>query len=309
MQDNRTKEIAYSFLKNELLDYSTYSALLNGEKDKTFRSILEELAATEDKHASIWSSVAKARRSSVHVSRLRIFLMLLIRRLLGLTFTVKLLELNEENGANAYAYVLSSVKRNSDLKSKLERVLNDETHHERMLQNLLEANETELQYIKSIIFGLNDGLVEILAIVVGLAIVATSGTVVALAGTIAGISGTLSMSGGAYLSAKSEKLVNKGRSKASTTPAKEAYFTGIYYFVGALLSILPFAFGLSGYSGIAVSVVVVSLAIVIVSLLISVISGVNAKNRIAEMLAISLGAAFVTILFSTFAKAYWHISI
>ncbi|MGC8676210.1 MAG: VIT1/CCC1 transporter family protein, partial [Candidatus Micrarchaeia archaeon] len=224
---SESSRLAAGFLKGELLDFATYSALLAGERDAAFRKILKELAATENRHADIWAKVAGIDRHSRHVSRLHVLLMLLVRRLMGLAFTVKLLELNEVRGARQYSNALAGIKGNTLLKSQVKAVLKDELGHERMLQNMIEAQETELQYIKSIIFGLNDGLVEIVAIVVGLAVVAKSGAIVALAGTIAGISGTLSMSGGAYLSAKADKLVN-ARYGSSTTPAREAYFTGIY---------------------------------------------------------------------------------
>ncbi|MGC9037570.1 MAG: VIT1/CCC1 transporter family protein [Candidatus Micrarchaeia archaeon] len=300
------KDLAYKFLKGEMLDYSTYSALQSIEKDPKLKKILGELAATEWKHAGIWGGICGVERGKVHVSRTHILLMLFLRRLLGPTFTVRLLELNEVRGAGDYASALKLLGQDSKFGRQLKQVLDDEVHHEKVLGDLLEQNETQLQYIKSIVFGLNDGLVEILAIVVGLAAIASSGAIVAVAGAIAGISGMLSMAGGAYLSAKSENLV---KGATSTTPVKEAYFTGFYYFIGALLSILPFAFGLSGYVGIGVAVLVVSLAIVLVSFIISVITGVSPKRRMAEMLAISLGAAFATVAFSTFARIYWHVSI
>ena len=286
---------------------NTYSALERLEKDPKLRKILGELAKTEWKHANVWSKVSGVRVDEVHISRLRILLLVALRVLLGPTFIIRLLELNEGKGADYYASAMKSFGTGSNFGKMIREVLYDEQHHEKVLGDLLEKNETELQYIKSIVFGLNDGLVEILAIVVGLAAISSSGFVVAIAVSIAGLSGMLSMAGGAYLSAKSEKLVKS--ENVSTTPAKEAYFTGFYYLIGALLSILPFALGLQGYAGIIVAVSIVSLAIVIVSFIIAVITGVSVKKRIVEMLAISLGAAFATVAFSTFARIYWHISI
>lgn len=299
-------DVAYEFLKNEIKDYSVYNALLEKEKDKKMRSILSSLAKTENKHADIWSKIAKRDRAEVHISTFYLLLYTLIRRIFGLTFTVRLLELNEINGAKAYAELLSRTKEKS-LYLQLKSILAEEREHEELLKNMLEEKEAQLRYIRSIVFGLNDGLVEILAAVAGIAVVATSNFIVVAVGLIAGLSGTLSMAGGAYLSAKSEGLVSK--EKILTSPSKEAYYTGIYYFLGALVGIAPFGLGFGGVEGIALSIIFVSVALSFVSFIIAVISGVSIKRRIIEMLAISLGAAAATILFGFFLKEYLHIVI
>jgi VIT1/CCC1 family predicted Fe2+/Mn2+ transporter len=92
-------------------------------------------------------------------------------------------------------------------------------------------------------------------------------------------------------------------------PIKAAYHCGAYYFLGALIAVFPFLVGLHGIEGIALSIVLVCAALTVVSAIVAITSGTSVRRRAFEMLAISLGAAFVTILFGTFARLYFGVSI
>ncbi len=148
----------------------------------------------------------------------------------------------------------------------------------------------------------------------GIATVSTTSLIVVIIGMIAGISGTLSMAGGVYLSAKSENLVKVARGgkdgvDGRTSPRIAAYHTGAYYFLGAMIAVLPFLFGLHGITGIVASILLVGTSLVVASAIVAITSGTSIKSRAIEMLAISLGAASVTILFGTFARVYFGVSI
>ena len=216
------------------------------------------------------------------------------------------MERNERAGYINYKTALESKRFSKKEGSYLRRILKDEAGHESALVNMVVRYESALSSTQSVILGLNDGLVEILALVAGLATVATTSLIVVIIGLIAGISGTLSMSGGVYLSAKSESLVEdamKGKKK-EVNAAKEAYYTGLYYFIGAIIVIIPFLAGLTGTVGILLSVLFVSISLTFASAIIAIISDTSIRRRALEMLVISLGAAVATILFSTFVKTY-----
>jgi VIT1/CCC1 family predicted Fe2+/Mn2+ transporter len=76
--------------------------------------------------------------------------------------------------------------------------------------------------VRDVIFGANDGLVSILAIVMGVYGAITESYFILLAGVAASVSGAISMGAGAYLSSKSDKEViekeseRKGIRKKST---------------------------------------------------------------------------------------------
>ena len=309
-------EIERRFLRGEILDNAVYAALARGERDRRLRSLLQRLAGEEEGHIAVWRSLLGergARGGGPSFLRLRVFLLLLVKRLLGIAFAARLLERNETGAVESYGKVLRDGTIGPGAKAHLNRIIGEEEGHKSALTAELERHKADLDYTESTILGLNDGLVEILAVIAGLAAVATGGLIVAIIGMIAGISGTLSMAGGVYLSSKSDNLVKEARggrrASGKMLPIRAAYHTGAYYFLGALIAVLPFLAGLSGIVGIATSIILVCAALVAASAVVAVTSGTSVKGRAFEMLAISLGAAFVTILFGTFARVYFGVSI
>ncbi len=297
------KKTEEHFLKDEISDYRLYRSIARSEKDEKLRSLVSRLRDTELKHAHIWASLL-GRKGIDGVSipigaKLRLYTYPIIRKILGIAVVTKLLERNEANGLEEYRELVSKKILSKDEHARVEAIIRDEEEHERLLLRETEKHESRLNYTRSIVFGMNDGLVEILAVIAGLAMVATSSIIVAVSGIIVGISGTLSMAAGAYISSKSERVVEKSleeKSNVNTKPSKEAYYTGIFYFIGALVATYPFILGASGYVGIFEAVVSVAIVLSIASTLIAIISDTNIRTRILEMLAISLGAAFVTAL-------------
>lgn len=310
------EEMEKGFLRDEILDCEVYSRLSKSESNVEVRHLLERLSDTERRHAAIWRELLGESGKGVRgpaLMELRVLEMQILRRLLGIAFLVKFLERHENSGLINYESSLRGKHFNDSDWKRIGGILGDEEGHERALAGKAEKYRGDLDYIQSIIFGLNDGLVEILAVVAGLATVATTSFIVVILGMIAGISGTLSMAGGAYLSAKSEGLVKKGMEEKGKTsgpsPRKEAYYVGIWYFFGALLAVFPFLLGMQGIAGVLSSIILVCVALTLVSSVIAIISGTSARRRIFEMLAISLSAAFVTILFGIFAKLYFGVSV
>jgi len=311
----RAKDHVSVFLNDELLNCEIYRSLAAHEKNRKLKGILAVLSETEGRHAQMWRNMldaSKHKQNNFVLVRLTLSLILTVRRFLGAAFILKLMERNEIDGLKKYGTELSERSLGPSKSKVLESIMRDEKEHERILANTAMDYESELGYTQSVILGLNDGLVEILAVVAGLASVANTSFIVVILGFIAGISGTLSMAGGVYLSAKSEGLVEsvtKEKRKYAVLPSREAYYTGICYFIASLLPILPFILGLKGAVAVMLAILLVSAALIIASTIIAVISGTSIRKRAFEMLVISLGAAFVTMLFGTFSKAYLGVSI
>lgn len=311
------KELERRFLKGELLDHAVYEALARRESDRKLKALLQRLADDEKGHIAVWRSLLGETREEVRQPRLvglRVVTCLAIRRVLGAAFVASMLERNEAEGLSAYRASLDSGEFGEKEMRYARAIIADEEGHEKALGESVKGYERVLDYMQSTILGLNDGLVEILAVIAGLATVATTSTVVVIVGLIAGISGTLSMAGGVYLSAKSERLMNQhdGRVEGGDSyamPGTAALYTGIFYFAGALAAVVPFIFGLKGLPGIAASIMLVSIVLVAVSTIVAIASGTSIRRRSAEMLAISLGAAFATMLFGTLARIYFGVSI
>ncbi len=297
------KSIEERFLQDEISDYRLYDAISKREKNKSLKKLVSRLRNTELKHARVWASfLGKKDLEKVKMplsARIRLVTYPIIRMFLGIAFVTKLLERNESKGLEEYKELVEKGRLEKNRITKIKEIIKDEEEHERVLLKQTEKHEARLEYTKSIVFGMNDGLVEILAVIAGLAMVSTSSTIVAISGIIVGVSGTLSMAAGAYVSSKSEKVVEKSLDQSGgfdTKPSKEAYYTGLFYFMGALVATYPFILGSSGYIGILESVISVAIVLSIASTLIAIISDTSIKFRVLEMLAVSLGAAAVTSL-------------
>ena len=159
--------------------------------------------------------------------------------------------------------------------------------------------------------GLNDGLVEVLAAVSGIAVIANSPLVVALSGMIIGISGTLSMAGGVYISSKSHGLISSEETDSASyaTPNKQALYTGVFYLGGAISVVLPFILGMSGFEGIAASLIISSAILVFASTAVAILSSTSITKRISETILISLGAVAITVALGSLMRFYFGISI
>jgi VIT1/CCC1 family predicted Fe2+/Mn2+ transporter len=305
-------EVEKAFLRDETLDSKIYSKMAESESNKDIKSLLERLAATERYHARIWRKLLGSKGEEVKRSflgRFKIFEMHLARHLLGLAFVVKFLERHEKNDLKRYRKVLSEQSLAPRDRKQITKMIKDGVMYETTLMKEANNYKGDLLYAQSIILGLNDSIIGMLAIVSGIAMVAASSTVVVTVGLIAGMAGTLSMSAGVYLSSKSEGLIGKGGKRRAEMAKKEAYYVGMWYLIGALLTILPFIAGLNGISGVLLSIVIVSAAMTIASSVVAIMSDTSIRRRVAEMLAISLGVAFVTILAGILAKSYFGVSI
>ncbi len=315
MRKESIADIEKRFFQDEFSDFSLYDSIAKSESDKELKGLVIKLRDKEKKHTGIWASLLGIKEidwANVPISlKIKVHTYLIVRKLLGIAFVTKLLEQHEQQGLEDYRDLVKGVKLGRSTREKILDIMADEEYHEKVLLEQTQKHEVMLKYIRSVIFGMNDGLVEILAVVVGIAMVATSSFVVALTGIIVGISGTLSMAAGAYLSSKSEMVVEnsiRGR-EAATKPAREAYYTGIFYFIGALAATYPFILGSAGYIGIAESVLSVIAVLSIVSAIIAVLSDTSIKRRVGEMLAISLGAAFITALIGFIIRVVFGIAI
>jgi len=300
------------FMRDELRDSAVYARLAADEADNGAKGLLLMLSATERNHAREWRSLLGGHARGMRASFLleaKILEMRIVRRLFGIAFVVKYLERHEKEGLKRYKAALGDQSLTSGERKHIHKIIEDDAGYERTLIRQAEAYRGELVYSQSIILGLNDGLVEVLALVAGIAVVATSSFMVVALGLLAGISGTLSMTGGVYLSARSEDLVMAKPARDRAKPRKEAAYTGFWYFVGALVPVLPFMLGLQGLVGDLLAMLLVGAALAIASSIIAIMSGTSIRKRAVEMVAISLGAALVTIAIGALARRYFGFTL
>lgn len=197
-----------------------YERLASIEKDESNRRVLRLISAEEKAH---YATLKKYTGTDVAPDRMRIAKYYWLARVLGITFAIKLMESSEENAHHDYA-------KYTDFPD-LQQLAKEEEIHEQKLIGLI--NEERLEYIGSVVLGLNDALVEFTGALAGFTLALSDSRLIALTGSITGIAAALSMASSEYLSTKSEGGENKH-------PVKAAIYTGIAYIITVAALVAPF---------------------------------------------------------------------
>lgn len=191
-------------LDSERLSYGIYSKLAAIEPEIRFKKKLKELMSLDIKHVRMWESIYRELGLPVSKkkNRLKIFSFVLLRKVFGSGLTISVINSMENRKVSDLSKVFDFIPEKQ--REKVVNYLVEELYQERILKK--ESWESGvLSHIRDVVFGMNDGLVEVLAAVAGFTGVIHNNMLIAVAGAIVGLSGTISMAVGAYLSSKSEK--------------------------------------------------------------------------------------------------------
>ncbi len=194
-------------LDSERFSYEIYSKLEAIERDVKLKKKLKELKDLDVHHIKIWESIYKNLGLSISnkQNKLKLYSFVLLRRLFGRGLTLSVINSMENRKVSDLSKVFESLPEKE--RNMLIDYLVEELYQERLLKK--ESWESGvLSHIRDVIFGMNDGLVEVLAAVAGFTGAIHNNLLIAVAGTIVGLSGTISMAVGAYLSSKSEKDIS-----------------------------------------------------------------------------------------------------
>jgi VIT1/CCC1 family predicted Fe2+/Mn2+ transporter len=307
-------EEKYVYLKKlyegELLHRNVYRKFMEHERNPTLRDILGRLSKLESRHAELWGKLVKGNVRR-HPGRESLLVMAYkcIRPLLGLPMTIKIIEYRESQIYRKLDKAEAKHEYTSKERSLIQGIRKIEEKRENPLVNKITEYSPILNNIRDVTFGMNDGLVEILAVTVGLGAALQQPFLVIIAGLIVAISGTLSMAGGAYLATIYEKEVRILQKRSFSKPARSALYVGFSYLVGAMFPLLPFMAGYSGVPAIALSLAITAVTLSVVASTIAIITNVSIKRRVVSTLAITFGIAAVTILLGYFARVKLELTV
>ena len=213
--------------QSELTESYIYEAIAKFAKGDENKKVLQRLAKEERAHYEIWKKYTDI---EMKPEKWKIFKFKWIARILGFTFAVKLMETGEGRAQEEYEALEQEVPESIHIREQ------EEEHEEALLEML---DEERLQYVGSMVLGLNDALVELTGSLAGFTFAMQNTRLIALSGLILGISATFSMASSEFLSARSE-----GRTDAF----KSCAYTGVAYLVTVVLLIAPYlVFGNSQY--------------------------------------------------------------
>ena len=278
--------------KNEITEHYIYRRLSKSVKDPHNQNILNQIAEDELKHYTFWK---KHTGREVKPSRLKMWFYYIISRIFGLTFGIRLMELGEGQAQVFYSKINKVIP-------ETQNVIDDEEAHENQLIGLID--EELLDYIGSVVLGLNDALVELTGALAGFTLAFQNSQLIALAGLITGIAASLSMAASEYLATKSEE-------ESSKNPLKAAIYTGFAYIFTVFFLILPYLI-LSNQSPLVCLTFTLINAILIVFIFtfyISVAKDLSFKKRFSEIVGISLGVAALTFIIGLVVRSLFNIEI
>ena len=285
--DNKHKKTILKLQTNEITGREIYLAVAQNIKNPEKKAVLLEIADEETKHYDIYKSYTN---QDVSCNKVKVTLYCLMSKLFGYIFSIKLLEHEEEQGL---AKILSSEM--SNLIADTEEIRKQEEEHEDKLIDML--SEERVEYISSIILGLNDALVEISGSLAGFTFAMQNTKITALAGFITGISATLSMAFSQYLAEKSS---------GKKDYLKSSLYTGVSYFFTVLLLICPYVFLPKDMyvEALIITLLIVVFIIFVFTYYISIVKSVNFKTRFFEMLSISIGVSIFSFILGIVAKKF-----
>lgn len=284
------QEIIMKMQQSELTESVIYEEIAKFAKGEENRQVLLRLAREEKAHYEIWKKYTGVEMQPEKAKVLRYKLM---ARILGFTFAVKLMENGEEQSQAEYDALAGEVEESVLIRQQ-------EEEHEQALLGMLD--EERLQYVGSMVLGLNDALVELTGSLAGFTFAMQNTKLIALSGLIIGISATFSMASSEFLAARSE-----GRTDA----LKSCTYTGIAYLITVILLILPYLLlGSTQYiAALACMLLTVILIIAGFTYYTSVAQSQPFKSRFLEMAGISISVAVISFIVGVLAKQFLGVDL
>lgn len=292
--ETRISEKSLSIIKkmqqNELTESTIYKEIAQFAKGDGNKKTLLHLSDEEREHYEVWK---KYTGIEMKVQKWKVFKYKFLARIFGFTFAVKLMENGEENAQEEYEHLFTEVKESVMIHEQ------EEEHEQALLQML---DEERLQYVGSMVLGLNDALVELTGSLAGFTFAMQNTRLIALSGLIIGISATFSMASSEFLSARTE-----GRDDA----LKSCTYTGVAYLITVILLILPYLiFDNAHYMlALACMLIIVILIIAGFTYYTSVAQDLKFKSRFLEMATISISVAVISFVVGVLAKRFLGVDL
>ncbi|MBI4063994.1 MAG: VIT1/CCC1 transporter family protein [Elusimicrobia bacterium] len=318
MKKKISHPLASSLILDELFAltlYEEFERMTKGDLKKA----MQELISVEKEHVVFWQEFSGLNTNELTAAlKLKLWLCVGAAKLFGVTAIHMVIEAIEVHGVHKYLDLWKS-NQDAPLGNAVKEILLDEFKHEDEIVASMAERKINPEKVRSLLFGLNDGLVEILGAVSGFFAAFAKAEMVLMASSTVAVAGAISMAAGAYVASSSEQEVRKieeGKAhflnkikegpRPKTHPFNSALITGISYFFGAMVPVVPVIFGART---MAVPLITAGGMIILVSLVLGFLSGMNVKKRMAVNLLVMALAVSVTYGIGTLAKSIWGINL
>lgn len=282
-------------ISDEYADYMLYDRLSRRVGKKTsFAEALGQLSATEKRHYEFWKRFLP--QEEAKFSKGKLYLMLLLQRIFGITFAVRYLERHESSVIKEYKSVAALIPAGD--KEDFDEMLRDEEQHESEFSNRVESSS--VRYISFVVLGLADALVEITGIHAGSLGIYNVTEIAGLAGIIAGGAASLAMASAAFAQAKQGF---KGSARLS------AFYTGVSYFITAAILAAPYFLTRVMVNALSASLALAVVILALATYYSSVVAGKAFTRDFVEILLIMFGVTVVLYLFGSFIRIETGITV
>lgn len=297
MQETLSTELARlaaESAQDEYADRAVYLALSRRERNPEFKQALETIAEGEKSHFEFWKTYAPDVKGSSR--KLRTGVIVVLRLILGLTFTLKLLERHEGKLHKRYAIIAESIPPSD--KARFQEMMESEENQEDLLIGKIKENR--VKYMSFIVLGLADAVVEISGIHAGSLGIYGETKLAGLAGIIAGMAASIAMASAAYAQAKQGF---EGSAKWS------AIYTGVSYMFTAVFLAAPYFLLTSMAGALGTSLVIGVFLVAGMTFYNTVISARPFKRQFGEIAGIILAASLALFIVGTVVGQYLGIRI
>jgi len=261
--------------RSEITEHHIYGRLAALSTDEKNRRVLETVSRDELRHYEVWRTITG---EDVAPQRWRVAWYVLLARVFGLSFALKLMEGGEESAQVFYREVVKQYPQVASIGE-------DEKRHEKAVVDLL--HDERLAYAGAIVLGLNDALVELTGTLAGLTLAFANGSLIAVTGLIMGLAASMSMASSGYLSAQEEE-------SDGTDPLKSAIYTGVAYLITVLILVAPYFLIDGVFAALGTMLALSVLIIAAYTFYVSVAKEVAFGPRFAKMALISVSVAAIS---------------
>ncbi|NLO88920.1 MAG: rubrerythrin family protein [Clostridia bacterium] len=288
IDDNTIKSLQKA-QENEITEYHIYLKLSSLIKNEHNSKILQQIAREELRHHD---ELKKFTGTDKKPNILKIYFYIFISMIFGITFGLKLMEKGEKSSEKLYRELGDDIE-------EFKRIAKEEDEHEKELIEIIE--EERLEFVGSMVLGLNDALVELTGTLAGLTFAMKNTRLIALAGLITGVAASLSMAASEYLSTRTEQ--------DNSRALKSALYTGGAYIFAVMFLVLPYLVFTNYVISLVFTIVAAILILLMFNFYISVAKDLSFKERFFEMAGISLGVAAISFIIGYFIRLFLGVDI
>jgi len=274
-----------SFQRREITEHFIYQKIANSTKDKRDKKLLNIISRDELTHYIFWK---KKSHRDLKPNFFEVYFTLFFAKILGYVFILRFFINNEKKAQTGYHRLINIYPHINDL-------LKDEKKHERHITTIL--NKHHLRYLDSVFVGLDDAVIELLGLLIGLIIVLNDKSVILLIGTIITLSTAVRAGASQYFEMEVEA---RGHKK----PIIAFFYSFLGFFIAATLLLFPFLIFSNIYFSAMLMLFNSFILILFFSYYFSVLKNLSFRKKCRDIMIITYGVALLTFAVSLLIKHY-----